>query len=77
MADANGKKVAARNKGGTKFRPDPETPERHAVLLFDTEDYNFFLGSLGDDGEPSERSRAAAGRYRQGRREGVRYRFAG
>ena len=50
--------------------------ERHDSLLLSSEDYNFFLNSLDDDREPSERSRAAARRYRRGRRKGVRYRFA-
>jgi hypothetical protein len=77
MADTEGKRVAARNTGRISSRPGLETSERHDSLLLDTENYNFFLRSLGDDGEPSERSRATAGRYCQGRREGVRYRFAG
>lgn len=52
--------------------------ERHEQMLLGSKDYNFFLDVLAetDIAEPSERSRAAAERYRQGTRKGVRYRFA-
>ena len=49
---------------------------RHESLLLTSEDYQFFLAALDEDRETSERSRAAAKRYRRGRREGVRYRLA-
>lgn len=49
---------------------------RHKSLLLTSEDYRFFLGALYEDREASGRSRAAAERYRRGRREGVRYRLA-
>jgi uncharacterized protein (DUF1778 family) len=50
-----------------------EILERHDSLLISSEDYEFFLNSLEDRRKPSNRSRAAAGRYRRGRRKGVRY----
>lgn len=53
-----------------------EVLARHESLLLTSEDYEFFLGALDVDREPSERSRTAAERYRRGRREGVRYRIA-
>ena len=49
---------------------------RHESLLLTSEDYQFFLAALDEERETSERSRAAAERYRRGRREGVRYRLA-
>lgn len=49
---------------------------RHESLLLASEDYEFFLGALGEDRGPSKRSRSAAGRYRRGVRAGVRYRLA-
>src|SRR2546428_11286661 len=51
--------------------------ERHDNLTLDAEDYSFFLKSLDRSRKPSKSSRAAAARYRQGRREGVRHRVAG
>ena len=53
-----------------------EILERHDNLFLNSEDYNFFLSALDEDRKPSKRSRVAAGRYRQGRRKGVRYHFA-
>ena len=53
--------------------------ERHDQMLLGSEEYNFFLDALGDAtnvAEPSERSLAAAERYRQGMRKGVRYQLA-
>lgn len=49
---------------------------RHESLLLTSEDYEYFLGALDEDRETSGRSRAAAERYRRGRREGVKYRLA-
>lgn len=50
---------------------------RHDTLPLDREEYNFFLSVLDDDRrEPSERSRAAAERYRGGQRRGVRHHLA-
>ena len=48
---------------------------RHNKIMLDKEEYNFFLQVLSEDREPSERSQAAAARYRQGRRRGVKYQF--
>ena len=48
---------------------------RHNKIMLDKEEYNFFLQVLSEDREQSERSRAAAARYRQGRRRGVKYQF--
>jgi len=53
-----------------------EVLARHEDLLLTSEDYQFFLGALDEDQEPSGRSRAASERHRRGRREGVRYRLA-
>lgn len=52
--------------------------ERHDQMFLGSEEYNFFLDALADTNAaaPSERSRATAERYRQGRRKGVRYRLA-
>ena len=49
--------------------------EQHDNLLLGTAEYNFFLNALSDssESEPSERSRNAAEKYRQGTRKGVRY----
>jgi uncharacterized protein (DUF1778 family) len=49
---------------------------RHESLLLTSKDYEFFLGALDEDRVTSERSRAAAERYRRGRRKGVRYQLA-
>ena len=46
---------------------------RHDTILLTSDEYSFFLNALADDGKPSERSRAAAKRYRRGHRRGVRY----
>jgi uncharacterized protein (DUF1778 family) len=52
--------------------------ERHDSLLLGNDEYAFFLAALGDNVVPesSDRSRAAAEKYRQGTRKGVRYVFA-
>ncbi len=52
--------------------------ERHDHLLLGSEDHKFFLNALSETNlqEPSERSRIAAERYRQGVRKGVRYHLA-
>jgi uncharacterized protein (DUF1778 family) len=48
--------------------------DRHDTIALDRSDYDFFLKVLDDRGrKPSKRSQAAARRYRQGRRSGVRY----
>ena len=49
--------------------------EQHDNLLLGTAEYDFFLNALTDASasEPSERSRSAAEKYRQGTRKGVRY----
>jgi uncharacterized protein (DUF1778 family) len=49
---------------------------RHESLLLGSDEYEFFLRALEEDRKPSKRSRAAAIRYRRGRREGVKYRLA-
>ena len=52
--------------------------ERYDSLLVNSEDYSFFLRALDEeapDREPSARSQAAAEKYRQGARKGVRYQF--
>lgn len=47
---------------------------RHESLLLNQEEYRFFLNALDDEmREPSEKSRAAAEKYRRGSRKGVRY----
>jgi uncharacterized protein (DUF1778 family) len=53
-----------------------EILDRHETVLLSRKDYHFFLTSLDTGKTPSRRSRAAAARYRRGRRKGVRYRFA-
>ena len=53
-----------------------EVLERHDTVLLDAKAYRFFLQSLDHTRKPSPASRAAATRYRGGRRKGVRYRFA-
>lgn len=55
-----------------------EILEKHDSMLLASEDYRFFLDALGDTevGEPSERSKEAAARYRRGKRKGVRYHVA-
>ena len=53
-----------------------EILDRHESVLLNRKDYQFFLTSLDNAKTPSPRSRAAAARYRRGRRKGVRYRFA-
>lgn len=51
-----------------------EVLQRHDNITLDSREYNFFLDALEDNGQvPSRRSRAAAKRYRRGRRKGVRY----
>jgi uncharacterized protein (DUF1778 family) len=52
-----------------------EILERHGSLTLNNEDYHFFLDTLAEDRKPSKRSRAAARRYRQGKRKGVSYHF--
>jgi uncharacterized protein (DUF1778 family) len=49
---------------------------RHDTILLTSDEYSFFLNALDDDTKPSKRSRAAAKRYRRGRRKGVRHHFA-
>src|SRR5437868_347415 len=53
-----------------------EILERHETVLLNTKEYHFFLESLDKVRKPSRRARAAADRYRRGRRNGVKYRFA-
>ncbi len=48
-------------------------PKRRDTISLTSDDYRFFLKALDDDRKPSKRSRAAAERYRSGRRKGVRY----
>ena len=52
--------------------------ERHDHLLLGSADHDFFLNALAVTNvqEPSERSRSAAEKYRQGIRKGVRYHLA-
>ena len=52
--------------------------ERHDNLLLGSVEHDFFLQALAEPStaEPSERSRAAAEKYRQGIRKGVRYNLA-
>jgi uncharacterized protein (DUF1778 family) len=52
--------------------------ERHDNLLLGSEEHEFFLNALAEPiiQEPSERSRSAAEKYRQGSRKGVRYTLA-
>jgi uncharacterized protein (DUF1778 family) len=52
--------------------------ERHDHLLLGSEEHEFFLNTLAEAiiQEPSERSRTAAEKYRQGSRKGVRYTLA-
>jgi uncharacterized protein (DUF1778 family) len=52
-----------------------EILSRHNKIMLDKEEYDFFLQVLSEDREPSERSRAAAERYRKGQRRGVKYQF--
>jgi uncharacterized protein (DUF1778 family) len=49
---------------------------RDDTILLSTDEYSFFREALGEDRKPSKRSRAAAKRYQQGRRKGVRYHVA-
>jgi uncharacterized protein (DUF1778 family) len=52
--------------------------ERHDNLLLGSEEHEFFLDALAEPiiQELSERSLAAAEKYRQGKRKGVRYHLA-
>jgi uncharacterized protein (DUF1778 family) len=50
-----------------------EIIEHHSITLLNGEDYEFFLSALSEDRKASRRSLAAAKRYRQGHREGVKY----
>jgi uncharacterized protein (DUF1778 family) len=52
--------------------------EQHDNVLLGSEEHEFFLKALADPtvSEPSERSRKAAEKYRQGTRKGVRYSLA-
>lgn len=52
--------------------------ERHDHLLLGSEQHDFFLNALSETSirEPSDRSRSAAEKYRQGVRKGVRYHLA-
>jgi len=48
--------------------------QQHDSIILGSRDYDFFLDALEDNSaKPSKRSRAAAKRYRRGRRRGVRY----
>ena len=56
-----------------------EVIERHDQTLLGSADYDFFLETLAETGAlpaPSERSLAAAARYRRGTRKGVRRHLA-
>jgi uncharacterized protein (DUF1778 family) len=55
-----------------------EVIEQHDHLLLESDDYQFFLGSLGnhDNPRPSKHSRLAAERYKAGKRKGVGYQLA-
>ena len=50
-----------------------EILQRHDSIVLTSDEHSFFLSALADDRKPSKRSRAAAKRYRRGRRKGVRY----
>lgn len=50
--------------------------ERHEGILLNRKDYSFFLTSLDRAKAPSRTSKAAAARYRRGKRKGVTYRSA-
>ena len=51
-----------------------EVIERHDHILLDSKEYHFFLDSLSaKTDKPSDRSVAAAERYRRGKRKGVKY----
>lgn len=50
---------------------------RHDELVLSSVDHQLFLNALSDsESEPSEKSKAAAERYRKGIRKGVRYELA-
>ncbi len=53
-----------------------EILERHDTVSLDDEAYSFFLAALEHRRKASPTSRAAAARYRRGRRKGVRYQVA-
>ncbi len=54
-----------------------ETIEKHESVFSADADYDYFLRSLESDStESTEKSEAAAERYRRGRREGARYELA-
>jgi len=50
-----------------------EIIEHHSIITLNSEDYAFFLRILSEKDKPSRRSLAAAERYRQGKRKGVRH----
>lgn len=52
-----------------------EVLARHTSIVLNADEYDFFLRSLSESNKTSARSRAAAARYRRGRRRGVRYHF--
>lgn len=49
--------------------------ERHQTAVLADQGRDFFLALLGADEAPSEKSQAAAERYRQGQRVGTQYRW--
>lgn len=55
-----------------------EVIQSHDHILLDSKDYRFFLEALSSKktAKPSDRSIAAAERYRHGKRRGVRYHLA-
>jgi len=55
-----------------------ETIEKQESVFLSRRDHKFFLEVLdgGDRSEPSEKSSAAADRYRRGKKTGARYRLA-
>jgi uncharacterized protein (DUF1778 family) len=52
-----------------------EILERHTSIALDADEYDFFLSVMSESRKPSARSRAAAARYKRGRRRGVRQHF--
>ena len=57
----------------TLSEKDEQILARHDTILLTIDEYKFFLNALAEDRKPSKRSHAAAERYRQGRRRGVRH----
>lgn len=50
-----------------------EVLERHEAIVLTRDEYRYFLKALDSKPKTSKRARAAAKRYRCGRRDGVRY----